>query len=74
MTNYGLFVHREQGLTFIQSYETPIEAYQARLAYVDAAVRRGFKARRGIKAVFLKHPAGVRLEVWVGRVEDEREN
>lgn len=65
---YGLFVHREEGLTFFEKYPTAIEAHQARLEYVAAAKRNGFRARRGIKATFLrKH--GVKLEVWVDRVE-----
>ncbi len=68
MSGYGLFVHRDEGLTFIRSYSTAIEAHQARLEYVAAAKRKGFKARRGVKVTFLR-AKGVRLEVWVDRVE-----
>lgn len=66
---FGLYVHRDEGLTFIQGpYPTALAAHQARLEYVAAAKRNGFRARRGIKATFLrKH--GVKLEVWVDRVE-----
>jgi hypothetical protein len=66
---YGLFVHRHEGLTFINGpYATALEAHQARIEYVVAAKRNGFKARRGVVATFLKCK-GVRLEVWVERIE-----
>ena len=65
---FGLFVHRDEGLTFIDGpYSTALEAHQARIEYVAAAKRNGFKARRGVKVTFLR-AKGVRLEVWVDRV------
>lgn len=67
---FGLYVHRKEGLTFIQGpYPTAQEAYIARAEYIMAAQRNGFKARRGRVATFLRCK-GVRLEVWVERVAD----
>ncbi len=69
MSGYGLFVHRDEGLTFINGpYSTALEAHRARLEYVAAAKCNGFRARRGYKVTFLR-AKGVRLEVWVDRVE-----
>jgi hypothetical protein len=66
---FGLFIHRDEGLTVINGpYATAIEAHQARMEYVAAAKRNGFRARRYCKVTFLR-ARGVRLEVWVERVE-----
>jgi hypothetical protein len=71
MGQYGLFVHRHEGLTFVDGpYSTQQEAYWARAEYVAAAKRNGFRARRGLVATFLRCK-GVKLEVWVERLEDE---
>jgi uncharacterized protein YqgV (UPF0045/DUF77 family) len=67
---YALYVHRDEGLTFMTGpYATAIEAHQARMEYVQAAKRNGFKARRGRVATFLR-AKGVKFEVWVERVEN----
>lgn len=67
---YAVYVHRDEGLTVMNGpYASAIEAHQARMEYVAAAKRNGFKARRGVKVTFLK-AKGVRLEVWVDRVEN----
>jgi hypothetical protein len=66
---FGLFVRRDDAMTFINGpYATAIEAHQARIEYVAAAKRNGFRARRYCKVTFLR-ARGVRLEVWVDRVE-----
>lgn len=68
---YGLYVHRDEGMTVMQGpYPTAQEAYMARAEYIMAAQRNGFKVRRGRVAAFLK-ARGVKLEVWVDRVEDD---
>jgi len=64
---YAMFVHRDEGVTVSEVYSTALEAHQARIEYVQAAKRNGFKARRGVKVTFLR-ARGVRLEVWVDRV------
>jgi hypothetical protein len=68
---FGLFVKRHEGLTFIQGpYSTQQEAYWARAEYIQAAQRNGFRARRGLVATFLKC-RGVKLEVWVERLNED---
>lgn len=69
---FALYVHRREGLTVMQGpYTTAQEAYWARAEYVQAAIRNGFKVRRGQVATFLRCK-GVRLEVWVERVNEEQ--
>jgi hypothetical protein len=70
---FGLFIQREDGsapspYTCYTRYATALEAYRARMEYVAAAKRNGFRARRYCKVTFLR-ARGVRLEVWVDRVE-----
>jgi hypothetical protein len=65
---FGLFVRRDDAMTFIKDYPTAIEAHQARMEYVAAAKRNGLRARRYCKVTVLR-ARGVRLEVWVDRVE-----